>query len=303
MLSAGIDEYPVDHELFDALGAAARKLATDLPNSATGQRYAFLRNDVFHKISDDRRKMQIYWQEMFLRAHWAAMLNLRRHERWQSACIMAYEATNFYSFVASLRGLLEAALDAHYSLGPVPISFAEHYEHIQSALHGELNGALISSEIEDRLIHFVYARKLEKREQGIAPDSHEALDPREYRNALHLPGQYRDGFRRLYDELCAYCHPTAFSLRPLWRTLPDGKITFVVLDDQQAIKQLVDTHREAIEFALGLSVTTSVLVLRTINQFTFSEVHCTAVEQWNLSNIKAWETIAQKIENARQDVQ
>jgi len=223
------------------------------------------------------------------------MLSLRRHERWQAGSVTAYEAANFYGFVASLRGLLEAALDANYSLGTIPLSFAQNHKNIQLALRGELNGAMVCSEVEDRLIHFVYARKLERQEKGTVPDSHEALDPREYRNALGLLDQHREAFRRLYDELCAYCHPTAFSLHPLWHTLSDGKVGLAPLDDRQAIKHLVDTHRDAIEFSLSLSVTTSALCLRTMNRFAFPEVHCAAVDQWNFSDIATWQKIEQAL--------
>ena len=58
-------------------------------------------------------------------------------------------------------------------------------------------------------------------------------------------------------------------------------------------------HREAVALALRLSVTVSELVLRTMNQFAFPEVHCAAVEQWNFSRIVAGEKIAQKIQNTR----
>jgi hypothetical protein len=121
-------QYPLDAELFGPLGAAARKLCTDLTSMAHIREYRFIQHDLFAKLPESRRQ-QIYWQEMFLRAHWTAMLNLLRHGRWQAGCVAAYDVpSNFLSFTANLQGLVEAALDAQYSLGAVPMSFAEMYE-------------------------------------------------------------------------------------------------------------------------------------------------------------------------------
>lgn len=294
------EQYPLDGELFGPLGAAARKLCTDLTSIAHLREYGFMQNDLFAKITDSRRSQQIYWQEMFLRAHWAAMLNLLRHGRWQAGCVAAYQIPgNFFSFTANLRGLVEAALDAQYSLGAIPMSFAEIHRNIQRVFRGERNRILISSEIEDRLIHFVYARKLDKQEQRTVPDSHETLDPKDYRNLIGLPEKYREGFRRLYDDLCGYFHPTAIGLGIFWQTLPSGAVQVANLDDRAAITRFVAKHSDTIQFALSLSLTTSALCLRTMNQFDFPDVRCEAVEQWNFSDIREWEKIKQKLNSAK----
>jgi len=299
--SVASSQYPLDEELFGPLGAAARKLCTDLTKEVHVREYRFVPNDVFVELGDPRRMQQIYWQEMLLRAHWAAMLNLLRHARWQAGCVSAYQApANFLSFAANLRGLIEAALDAQYSLGMFPMTLAENYTAVQTALQGNLNAALVSPDVEDRLIHFVYARKLDKREQGTAPASHQALDPKDYRNGLGLPDEHRERFRQLYDDLCGVCHPTAIGLASLWETLPTGAVRVTALDDRAAIKTFYEQHKDTIQFALSLSVTTSALCLRTMNRFAFVEVHCDAVEQWNFSDIRAWTKIEDKLKNAAQ---
>ncbi len=296
--------YPLDGELFGPLGAAARKLCTDLTSMAHLREYRFMQNELFAKITDSGRMQQVYWQEMFLRVHWAAILNLLRHGRWQAGCVAAYQTPgNFFSFAANLRGLIEAALDAQYSLGAVPMRLAELHTDIQRVFRGERNRRfVISSEIEDRLIHFVYARKLDKQEQRTVPDIHRALDPKEYRNAVGLPEQYRDAFRLLYDDLCGYCHPTAIGLGLLWQTLPSGALQIADLDDRATITRFVAKHNDAIQFALSVSVTTSALCLRTMNRFDFPAVHCEAVEQWNFSDIRAWEKIEHKLKRGKRNV-
>jgi len=298
--SVASNQYPLDEELFGPLGAAAKKLCNDLTKEAHRREYRFIPNDVFAQLGDPARMQQVYWQEMFLRAHWAATLNLLRHERWQDGCVSAYqEPANFFSFAANLRGLVEAALDAQYSLGAVPMTLAENYNSIQAALQGTLNRAVICSDVEDRLIHFVYARKLDKQEQDTAPASHRALEPRDYRNGLGLPDMERERFRQLYDDLCGVCHPTAVGLGSLWDTLPTGAVQLTPLDDRAAIKTFYEQHKEAIQFALSLSVTTSALCLWTMNRFTIPDARCEPIEKWDLSDIPAWKKITAKIANAQ----
>ena len=153
-------------------------------------------------------------------------------------------------------------------------------------------------DVEDRLIHFVYARKIEKVEQGKVPASHRALEPKDYRNGLGLADAARDGFRLLYDDLCGLCHPTAVGLAPLWETAPDGAVQVSALDDRAAIKAFYERHEDAIQFALSLSVTISALCLRTMNRFALPEVRCERVEQWDFGDIPAWKKIEDKITNA-----
>ncbi len=297
--NAASSEYPLDEELFGPLGAATRKLCADLTKDADKREYRFVPNDEFAKISERQRAQQIYWQEMLSRAHWAAMLNLLRHARWQTGCVAAYQPPgNFLSFTANLRGLIEAALDAQYSLGTFPMTLADNYTNIQTALQGKLNGALVSPEVEDLLIHFVYARKLTKLDQGPITASHQALEPKGYRNGLDLPAEHRKRFGQIYDDLCGFCHPTAIGLIPFWKTLPSGAVRIAVLDDRAAIKAFYDDHQETVQFALSLSVTTSALCLRTMNRFAFPDVRCDAIESWSFTDVPAWRKIEEKLDVA-----
>jgi hypothetical protein len=285
-----------DSELFGSPGVGALKLCADITSTPRLREYHFLQNDLFAKITDPYVMQQVYWREMFQYVHWAATLNLLRHKRWQTGCTDAYKSPgNFFSFSANLRGMLESALDASYSLGRIPMSLAEFHSDLQRVFRGERNETVIiskiSKEIEDLLIHFVYAKKLDKQEQRTAPASHRALEPKDYRNAIGLPEQDRSAFQQLYDDLCGYCHPTAKGLELLWTTLPTGAVEVTDLDDRAAISGFVAKHIDAIQFAINLSVATSALCLRTMNRFDFPDIRCDAVEQWNFDDSCAWQKI------------
>jgi hypothetical protein len=181
------EAHPADTTLFGPEGAFAATLCAEITKEFYGKQFNFMDVNTFDQIKDIKQLNQIYWRELLFRAYWAAALNLMRHQRWQSACVAALTpSANLLSFAASLRGLVEASSDAFYSLRPVPPTLAFNRDIIEPALKGQLNEVSIIQELEDRLIHFVYGRKISKSEKGAAQDSHIALEPKEYRNAIDL---------------------------------------------------------------------------------------------------------------------
>jgi len=211
-----------------------------------------------------------------------------RHQRWQAGCVRAFTApANLLAFASSLRGLLEASQDAYYSLSPVPKLLAEHRIGITSALKGEQEQFGIAQELEDRLIHFIYGRKVGKDEREMTPSSHIALDPKEYRNAIGLPDDKREGFRQLYDDLCGISHPTAFSMTFLWEQ-ENGTIQINSGQDDASIRELCHKCEETISLALSLSVTMSALCLKALNWFSVPEVRTPEIERWDFDDVPAW---------------
>jgi hypothetical protein len=269
------------------MGAAAVHLCEDLSNCFSGKRFEFMELGEFQTL-DPSQMGRIYWREILFRIYWAAALNLMRHQRWQAGCVRSFTApANLLAFASSLRGLLEASQDAYYSLSPVPYLLAEHRTVINTALKGEQDEFSIARELEDRLIHFIYGRKVGKGEREMTPSSHIALDPKDYRNAVGLPDDKRDGFRELYDDLCGISHPTAFSMTFLWEE-EHGAIQINGGQDDAFIRGLCHKYEETISFALSLSVTMSALCLKALNWFSLLEVRTPEVERWNFGDIPAW---------------
>ncbi len=282
--------HPLDTELFGTMGAVAAHLCDDLSSSSAGRQFEFMDMGEYQTIADSERLSEvnrIYWREMLFRMYWAAVLNLARHQRWQAGCVRAYKTpANLLSFAASLRGLVEGAEDAWYSLSPVPLSLGQNRSLIESALGGSMGDkAFEIVGLEDRLIHFIYGRKVSKPERDLVPESHIALDPKDYRNAVGLP--IRETFKQLYDELCGICHPTAFSLAFFWQR-EGGLVRLITPDDASHIWNLCDKYKEAINDALSISVTMSALCLKALNWFSLPEVRCAEVERWNFGDIPGW---------------
>jgi hypothetical protein len=283
--------YPIDAELFGTMGATAAAFCADISKHCANKPYVFMDPDVFREIQDPVEMTRIYWAEILFRVHWAARLNLMRHQRWQAGCVAAFTApANFLGFAASLRGLIESALDASYSFKLVPFTLARDRAHIDSALRGTSQVFVTCPELEDALIHYLYARKTNKQTKGAFPPSHAALEPWQYRSEIQSE-EHRKQFEEVYTELCGYCHPTFYSVAWLSEETVEGEVRLKESDDANCITDICRRHHDVIELALSLSVTASALCLKTLNWFSLSEVWSPRLERWNFNDIPAWRKV------------
>ncbi|MBH1966714.1 MAG: hypothetical protein I8H81_00825 [Pseudomonadales bacterium] len=242
--------------------------------------YMFMDIDAFNQLNDATKAKQTYWLEMLYRAHWAATSNLVRHTKWLDGCIAsATFSPNFISFCSNLRGLLESATDAYSALGDVAETLANATHFIDDALALNPNGMLATSdELEKQLIHFNFARKLEKNET--APFEHRAKSVNDY--ILELDGPELP-LRKLYSELCQVVHP-AFQATSWLIEGKNDSYWITKPDDISPIQNICDRYANCIEFIQLASANTSFLIYKAINNFNCKELHNTAAEKINMSN-------------------
>jgi hypothetical protein len=228
-------------------------IATEVLAESKSRSYQFIDVENFKRKGNDApaAAVQIYWKEMLLRAEWASLIALKRHLRWHSACCRHSQDTpNFLGFAATIRALIESAVDIEYSLGPVPSTLADNFKEIELSLAGQNGELVISSDLEERIIHFLYARRLENGEK--APKSHVALKMKEYFEASE--GKAPTPLSKLYAELCQIAHPAAYSTLFFGSTIDDGTVCIEDGDDLECIEDLYSRHQEAVEnaFFFGL---------------------------------------------------
>ena len=287
-------EYQRDHEVFGELGRALRCISRDAWETADAHKYGFLECHAFEELlyNDPKTANMMYWGEILQRTHSVAMLNLRRHEMWQEACIAAFAGDgNYLAFGTALRGMLEADLDGYYSLRGVPVKLARDYETITAALKGQLKEFVTSSELEECLIHFSFARKVDKKKHERVPDSHHALDPWEYRKRIECPDVMTDGFRRLYDDLCALSHPTSIGLELFWTALPDGRYGLrKENEDRKHICDLLHQYKSVIDDIFMLTTNSAGVTLRLLNHFPFPYAYkSSGIGDWHNDRMDQWQ--------------
>lgn len=157
-----------------------------LINSLTTPEYSFMDMEEYKRMSleDPLAGMQVYWTEMLARAHMAAVTSVYRNKQWVDSISVSVQNDNALGFAASMRGLIESSADSASSLLKVPVTLAECHKDIDKALSCKplKRGFSLSPELEDELIHFLFARKLGKDSE--APRSHAAKFVTEYIKVL-----------------------------------------------------------------------------------------------------------------------
>lgn len=130
--------------------------------------------------------------------------------------LLAAKENNFITFASTFRGLIESAADAYYSLADVPMTLAENHRKIIRALEGNLDAVLLAGVLEEKLIHFIYARKIEKGE--VVPDYLQAKSARAYLSELQ---QAKEGYiHDCYSELCQITHLPGSDKHPIICSIP-----------------------------------------------------------------------------------
>lgn len=249
----------------------------NLIDYSIGKQYTFTSEEEF-KAQHSNERQKIYWQEIIYRSHWAATGSLIRTKKWLDACFSAIESENYIAFCSSLRGLLESSADAYSALGAVPLTLAEASGHIKEALNGSNSKSLlISEELEDSLIHFIFARKLNKAE--LSPKSHSAKTASSIINELDSPST---PLKNLYSELCQVVHPAAQSIS--WLVESEGDTYSLTQPDEiTLIKNLGQKYSSCIEEIITYPTNISIFIYKVINNLNIQNLKNPYADSLNMS--------------------
>lgn len=265
------------------------KILSKLTKNFIGQRYDIMPISDFQKQLKENQllAMQTCWKEILMRAHLAATTSLMRTKLWFDGCLNAYANSNFLSFASNLRGLLEGTADTCYALKPVPKTLAENFTAIINTITMEEipEKVPVSKELEDRLIHFYFARRLPQKSTG--PGSHRARTAREY--ISEIQGADAGSVFNLYSDLCQLSHPSMASLKHLVRNIDGQAFEIHGNDGFTHIERLCERNRDAFsQMTAGINI--SLLMLRTINEFPINSLH-TPTEMFTWGEIIGWKNI------------
>lgn len=265
--------------IFGQAGVVYPPIIQDLLESSYNKNYQFLCLEEFKLLSKSDSNY-VYWIEILYRSHWAATSNLIRHDKWYETCHNSSVINpNYIAFCSGLRGLLECATDTYDALGSVPLTLAQVSSHIEDALlRRPTSTVVLSEELENSLIHFSYARKLNKHED--APKSHEAKTASYYiaqLDSADLP------LKRLYAELCQVVHPAHQSTAWLVES-EEQNYKIQKPDDLAFVLDLCERYKECIEYIQMSSVNISMFIFKVLNMLSCSELHNSSADKYNMSN-------------------
>jgi hypothetical protein len=237
---------------------------------------------------DISETMRVYWFEILERAHCDSMLALLRLERWLEAMRLSAEAPNFLGFAASFRGLLESTADVRHALGDVPGGLAAAFPHAYEAVHGQARTLVLAPDLENDLIHFSHARKLEKDER--APEAHAAKHMKAYLTSLQ--GASSGPLHDTYAELCNITHPAADSVLYLLTKRPDRRIVFAEAADEEQVQELLSRVGSVVTFCVSQSITYPAVILRIVNRFDLPAFRTPAVDEVSFELVPLWSTVS-----------
>jgi hypothetical protein len=260
------------------------------------QAYSFMDTETYNEIVrlQPAEAQAIYWREMILRIHLASCSALRRHGEWLRSLVTAVEEDCLFGAYASYRGFLESAADSLYSLGGVPKTIAPNLPAIIHRLKQKPTDEIyLSSELENRLIHFSHGRKLERGES--TDPVHAAKQIREYLDEIKQAGAKE--IHVLYSELCGITHPSAESV-VIWY---DGeKVGHNIVWRQHTISarakftQFLDRWKTTNEVIFNAAFVPAFMSLRILHKIDFLP-KIPNLKSFPLDEFQTWKRIERQI--------
>lgn len=263
----------------------------EIRDSKDEWRYKIVHVEDFAKHEDPIEAAVDYWKEILYRAHLSVLVSYFKTLRWLDGVKDAKEKGNYYSFVASLRGFIECCSDAFYSLQSVPLTIAKDFEAISRQLTKTSIVITDHKRLEELLIHFSHATKLDNAQKKAMPEFLNAKQVREYLNAISDPG---DKIDFLYSYLCQVTHPASQSADIVLFHTPENEM-IVCGDSFQLEKDLIDIMDE--EFAEALHNTFTIIctngftILKLLKKFPLPELHTSFSFESMIEPIEAWQDI------------
>lgn len=246
-------------------------------------------------LRDVSEGMRVYWTETLQRTHLAAVTAILRSRRWLSGVVDAADENNFLALSASLRGLMESAADASTAFLGTPLKLAQFHSSITVCLAGQATTVLVSSELENELIHYSHARHLKRSERANAPTSHQARRVQEYLNIFG--DQNADNVSRCYRDLCDLTHPGASSVW-MWLASEDPTGSAFRLSTHQDETLIAEFLRQYATIPLELlmfAFNGPLITLSILNYFSIEDLHTPQLLSWNLDGIPAWTKCRDKL--------
>lgn len=288
-------------------------LRLDLPGMAAlfGEQskvYGLIVNDIAAQLAKDRYSFEdlnefqinaldaetgrehagrVYWTEILYRAHMASVAAIFRTTRWIQVAIREHGAESLYGCAAACRSLIESAGDIGLSLGPVAHTLASIKDQVNAEIAGRSSEpGLISTELEDSLIHFTHARKVGKSEE--APESHKAMQS--YKYIDYVDKMKIPGVKELYARFCEIVHPAADSVSVTF-VAKDGDWIVDPFNERAVLQDLLAENRRTLLGVVMTSYNAPLLILKALHSFhLFTKL--ASLRKYRFDNIPEWNRVA-----------
>lgn len=248
--------------------------------------YHFMSSEEFQKITEDdpSEGNSQYMKEILYRAHFASISSLARNIEWLKGMKVAYENGLYLPFASSMRSLIESTADSFDALVQTGVTIAEHNKIINQRLNKQGDGFITISELEEDLIHYSHARKIEKGEQ--VPKSHKAKTAAEY--VRQLDQKTAMSFYECYGVLCQLTHPAAQGVLHMMPSINDSEFTFEEKFGKEKIDLLLSEYHKLIPDLLSYAFNPGLLTLKVLNYIDLASCHTDYLKIISFDAVPAW---------------
>lgn len=245
----------------------------------------------FDALGGVAERNQVYWQEILFRAHFGACTGMLRLHEWLRGSERMLADGNVLMLAAGVRGFLEACADTFQGFSDVAQTLADCHTVVRRAIRGALSEQVaVAPELENKLIHFSFARRLEP---GEGPALHLATTAKDCVSVL---SESAPGVIEVYRFLCDYAHPAAPSLFRFAgeRTRPHT-LTFQPNAGTDKLAEIVGKSEHVGKAAFALGVAPLVITLKTLNDFAFAPVATPWADGVDLGFSPMWRDIRRRL--------
>lgn len=264
-------------------------------------RYYFEDHEIFEQKSrtgnyKPHQINQIYWRELLFRAHISVSSSLLRTCRLMDATAREYGNSNLPGWASCARALIESVGDSVDILQHIPITVSENYHSIAWCIGGKEDRALHAAlDLEEKLIEFIYARKLKSGEKGNIPESYIAKPTRYYIETLE---KFQIGdINALYSELCELSHPAAASVQYMFSSDDEGR-SFCIRDqnDRDALNGILKNHRSSFEGLMMVAFNSIFISFWLLDGFDLFP-RIPPIRKVDFSNIPLWKKVEDNLKS------
>lgn len=287
---------PLDNLIGSTASRAFFPLVDRLIERSAKAHYVFQDLEAFLKLSleNPAEGSRVYWRETLSRAHLAAAISLRRNKTWLDGACSAAHNQNPLALAACLRGFIEAAADTHDALSQVPLTIATTSANIFRALSGKSEVFVGNQELEDKLIHFAYAKKFRGKEN--IDEKYRAKTAAEY--IAEFKWFNAPAVVDLYSKLCEYAHAAAPSVHMFLDQLDEPAET-TLSHKKDAHLDLPRDLPLIMERVVILAFSPPLITLGTLNYFPIPTLHTPEATPQVCSGMPLWAKVEHAFRTSR----
>jgi hypothetical protein len=252
-------------------------------------------DDEFARKTDGVEAAEIYWREMLYRIHCTVIVSFVKSLRWIDGFKEAQKASNYYSYVTNLRGFIESTADSFYTLKVVNLTISKDFEVIRRSLIKDSVVLLDHKKLEESLIHFTHAARVEGRIKLNIPKHFSAKQIKQYLDSID---DEQGNLDKLYSFLSSIAHPTGYSNMVI---LEHRDFDFIITTNTKQIEayninKLSESSLTSIHAIFTTLCICGFLSLKLINKLGVKELSTTFEFEKHINGMPAWKEMLEYID-------